>query len=92
MIPIGFHDDAGALVMVGREVFPAGTLTATAMGNGVVRITSLADRVEFEGAWTWLARLDGSALASEADAMAYLQDQFARRPSAEVSLVDGGSI
>jgi hypothetical protein len=96
MISVGFDPASGNLVIVGRNVFPARSLKVTDLGGGTVRIWTLAQRVEFEGSWTNLARLDGTQFDDSVGALSYLQVEFnkggAERLPIELPVVNSGSM
>jgi hypothetical protein len=81
MIPIGFDPVSGALVITDNGVFPARSLTAsvTPLMPDHVQINDLAGRGVQSVAWVEITSLDGSRVpASMADALAYLQGEFAK--------------
>lgn len=93
MMPaIGFDPNAQILVMIGGDVYPSGALTATALSNGIIQISSIADRVEFAGSYQLLTRLDGTNFSSQQNALDYLSVEFAKRRTVELLVVDGGEV
>lgn len=76
---IGFDAGTGALVIVGRGVYPAKTLTASVCPDGAtIQIRSLAQCSEFEQTWSAVTDLDGNGFADLPTTLAYLQGEFAK--------------
>lgn len=80
-LAIGFHDTSGSIVIAGNGAFPARSLVATVSNvlPDTIQINDLAGRGEQAVTWANLTSLDGSfKAASMADALAYLQGEFAK--------------
>lgn len=86
-VPVGVDPISGAIVVAGRNVFPAGSLRVTDIGGGVLQIWSAA-AVEFQDDWSRITTLAGAAFASSAAALAYLQGQFAQAPGGLLAEVE----
>jgi len=82
---IGYHGEAGALVIVGSNVFPPGTLTLVEAEGDYLEVWSLAQRVELKVTWQEVMALDGMTFTVRADAIAYLRGEFDRRPPLEIA-------
>lgn len=82
---IGYHGGVGALVIVGSNVFPPGTLSLIEADDGYLEIWSLAQRAELRVLWSEVMSLDGETFATHAEASGYLRGEFARRPPIEIA-------
>ncbi|MET3481524.1 hypothetical protein [Methylobacterium sp. 1973] len=80
-LAIGFHATSGSIVIAGNGAFPARSLVATVSTvlPDTIQINDLGGRGEQSVAWAELTNLDGTYTpASMADALAYLQGEFAK--------------
>lgn len=78
---IGYHGEVGALVIVGSNVFPPGTLSLIEAEGDFLEIWSLAQRAELRVPWQEVMTLDGLTFDARVDAVAYLRGEFNRRPN-----------
>lgn len=79
MHAVGYDEARDVLVIMGEGVFPAGSLTATLDGAGMVHITSLADRKELYAHWTGISTLEGDAFPDGASTLAYLTAELTKQ-------------
>lgn len=80
-IAIGFHGTSGSIVIAGNGAFPARSLVATVstLLPDTIQINDIGGRGEQALTWSDLTSLDGTYTpASMADALAYLQGEFAK--------------
>lgn len=81
MVAIGFDEVSGSLIIEGNGSFPARTLVAmtSPLMVGRIQIDDLGGRGEQLVLWSDVTNLDGTFTpASMADALAYLQGEFAK--------------
>lgn len=82
---IGYHGEVGALVIVGSNVFPPGTLSLIEADDGHLEVWSLAQRAELRVLWSEVMSLDGLTFGTYDEAASYLRSEFARRPPVEIA-------
>jgi len=77
---IGYDEECGSVVIVGRDVFPACALRATMDASGKIRVMSLAETAELYTDWFRIETLDGRTFDTPEDAKAYVDGILMRRP------------
>jgi hypothetical protein len=77
---IGYDEECGSVVIVGRDVFPACALRATMDASGKIRVMSLAETAELYTDWFRIETLDGRTFGTPEDAKAYVDGILMRRP------------
>ena len=83
---VGYDETTDVLIIVGEGVYPAGSLSVTMDGDGMVRIVSLAHRTEAYAHWSDIGTLEGEAFSDGSAALAYLTTELAKRRGAPVAL------
>lgn len=82
---IGYDEECGSVIIVGRDVFPACSLRGTLQADGKIRVHSLAETSELYCDWFRLETMDGRTFDSPEDAKAYLDGILARKPTLVLS-------
>lgn len=77
---IGYDEECGSVIIVGRDVFPACALRATMDGSGKIRVSSLAETAELYTDWFRIETMDGRTFDTPEDAKAYVDGVLMRRP------------
>lgn len=76
---IGFDQTTGSLVIVGRGIYPAKSLSAVVCPDGLtIQVQSLAQRNEFAEAWSAVTDLAGNSFPDLPTTLAYLQGEFSK--------------